>query len=169
MNMLKPHRRNPSRRRAAPKKFEDEKFVSGAIDRYQHSYDGHLGGGISGNENYYTSRRGNKFSTLKWNNKGRYTVQLRDFPESLLEFTSIWRDMNLVIPSELIPNIAAFLNIKNIDKQLIIDDDEFIAAEDNESKFEEISESDAESENEWNSEEETDDEEEWSEHSDDDD
>ncbi len=169
MNMLQQHRRNPTRRRAAPKKYEDEKFVCGSVDRYQHSYDGHTGQ-ISGNENYYTSQRGNKFSTLKWNDRGRYTAQLVDFPESLLEFTSIWRDLNLVIPSELIPNIAAFLNLKNIDKQLIIDDDEFIAAEDNESKFEEISESEADSENEWNSEEETDDdEEEWSEHSDDDD
>ena len=39
MNMLKEHRRNPTRRRKAPKRFEDEKFVSGAIDRYQHCYD----------------------------------------------------------------------------------------------------------------------------------
>ena len=27
MNMIQPHRRNPIRRRAAPKKFENEKFV----------------------------------------------------------------------------------------------------------------------------------------------
>ena len=32
-------RRNPIRNRSAPKRFEDEKFVSGAIDRYQHCYD----------------------------------------------------------------------------------------------------------------------------------
>ena len=167
MNMLKSHRRNPTRRRAAPKKYEDEKFVCGSVDRYQHSYDGHTGR-ISGNENYFTSRRGNKFYDVKWYDNGLYRKVFHDFPESLLEFTSIWRDMNLVIPSELISNIAAFLNIKNIDKQLIIDDDEFIAAEDNESKFEDISESEADSENEWNSEEETDDdnEEEWSEYDD---
>jgi hypothetical protein len=29
MNLVQPHRRNPSRRRNPPKKFEDEKVVSG--------------------------------------------------------------------------------------------------------------------------------------------
>ena len=70
MNMLKEHRRNPTRRRAAPKRFEDEKFVSGAIDRYQHCYDANKEGKydrINGDENYYTSSRGHKFTTLEWN------------------------------------------------------------------------------------------------------
>ena len=40
MNMLVPHRRNPSRRRQAPKRFEDEKFVSGRVDQYTRGYEG---------------------------------------------------------------------------------------------------------------------------------
>ena len=43
MNLVKPHRRNPSRRRSAPKKFEDEKFVSGRYDQYTRGYDGWVG------------------------------------------------------------------------------------------------------------------------------
>ena len=167
MNMLQPHRRNPSRSRLAPKRFEDEKFVSGAIDRYQHCYDNHYTGHIAGNENYYTTRRGNKFYNIKWNvcHNGLVSrrIVLRDFPESLLEFTSIWRDIKLVIPSEIIPVIASFLNIQNIDKLLIKDDDEFIATEHCSSDEEEIEEQE---EDEWNSEDETDDESEWSEYDD---
>ena len=99
MNMLKEHRRNPTRRRAAPKRFEDEKFVSGAIDRYQHCYDANNEGRydtINGHENYYTSKRGHKFTTIEWNNRGKYRIHKRDFTESLLEFTSIWRDMGRI-------------------------------------------------------------------------
>ena len=38
--MLIPHRRNPSRRRQAPKRYEDETFVSGRIDQYTRGYEG---------------------------------------------------------------------------------------------------------------------------------
>ena len=166
MNMLQPHRRS-GRRRTAPKRFEDEKFVSGAVDRYQHCYDNHYTGNISGNENYYTTRDGNKFVSAKWgvNANGRITYRLtqRDFPESLLEFNSIWRSKNRVIPSDVLSTIASFLNIKEVDKQLIKDDDEFIAAEDSEDECEEQEDEDKESEEEWDSEEETDDDEEWEE------
>jgi hypothetical protein len=168
MNMLTKHRRNPRRNRNAPKKFEDEKFVSGAIDRYQHCYEANKHGkydNINGDEDYYTTRDGRKFVTYKWGvTNGRITYRLtpRDFIESILEFTSIWRDIKLVIPSEIIPVIASFLNIKDIDKQLIKNDDEFIAADESEN------ETDDESENEdsWNSEDETDVESEWSEYDD---
>ena len=161
--MLKQHRRNPRRNRKPPKKFEDEKFVSGAIDRYQHCYDNHYTGNIAGNENYFTSRSGHKFCDIKWNDNQRYRLVPRDFPESLLEFTSIWRDAKLVIPSEIIPVIASFLNIKDIDKQLIKDDDEFIAAENSSSDEEEEQE---EEEEQWKSEDETDNDSEWSEYDD---
>ena len=60
-------RRNPIRNRSAPKRFEDEKFVSGAIDRYQHCYDANRVGKydvINGDENYYTTRDGRKFATF---------------------------------------------------------------------------------------------------------
>ena len=40
MNMLTPHRRNPSRRRQAPKRFEEEEFVSGRVDQYTRGYEG---------------------------------------------------------------------------------------------------------------------------------
>lgn len=128
MNMLKEHRRNPTRRRAAPKRFEDEKFVSGAVDRYQHCYDNHYTGNISGNENYY-NHRGRKIYNVKYNSKGQFRLHQRDFPESLLEFNSIWRSKNRVIPTDVLSTIASFLNIKEIDKQLIKEDDEFIVGE----------------------------------------
>ena len=159
MNMLKPHRRNPTRRRAAPKRFEDEKFVSGAVDEYQHCYDNHYTGNISGNENYY-NHRGRKIYNVKYNSKDNFCLHPRDFPESLLEFNSIWRSKNRVIPTDVLSTIASFLNIKEVDKQLIKEDDEFIAAEDSESECEELDDEDEEfdedcetSEEEWDSDE----------------
>lgn len=130
--MLKEHRRNPTRRRAAPKRFEDEKFVSGAIDRYQHCYDANKEGKydrINGDENYYTSRRGHKFTTLEWNDRGKYRIHKRDFTESLLEFSSIWRDMGRVLPGAIVSHIGGFLRISEVDKELIVDDDEFIVGD----------------------------------------
>ena len=164
MNMLKEHRRNPTRRRAAPKRFEDEEFVSGAVDRYQHCYDNHYTGNISGNENYYTTRDGRKFVSPKWGvTNGRITYRLtqRDFPESLLEFNSIWRSKNMVIPTDVLSTIASFLNIKEVDKQLIKEDDEFIVGElstdesasESEEDEDEYKTEDETSEEEWDSDE----------------
>ena len=113
MNMVQPHRRS-GRRRTAPKRFEDETFVSGAIDRYQHCYDANRPGKydhINGDENYYTTRRGNKFTTIEWNDKGKYRIHKRDFTESLLEFSSIWRDMGRVLPSAMVSHIGSFLRL----------------------------------------------------------
>ena len=160
-------RRNPTRNRSAPKRFEDEKFVSGAIDRYQHCYDANRPGkydDINGDENYYTTRDGRKFATFTWNsNNTMYRYELRDFTESVLEFTSIWRDMGMVLPSDLVSNISSFLKLSDIDQSLIADDDEFIVGDEElEDKEEEVSEE------EWNSDEETDDDGEWSEYSDED-
>ena len=160
-------RRNPTRNRSAPKRFEDEKFVSGAIDRYQHCYDANRPGkydDINGDENYYTTRDGRKFATFTWNsNNTMYRYELRDFTESVLEFTSIWRDMGMVLPSDLVSNISSFLKLSDIDQALIADDDEFIVGDEElEDKEEEVSEE------EWNSDEETDDDGEWSEYSDED-
>ena len=160
-------RRNPIRNRSAPKRFEDEKFVSGAIDRYQHCYDANRAGkydDINGDENYYTTRDGRKFATFTWNsNNTMYRYELRDFTESVLEFTSIWRDMGMVLPSDLVSNISSFLKLSDIDQSLIADDDEFIVGDEElEDKEEEVSEE------EWNSDEETDDDGEWSEYSDED-
>lgn len=165
MNMLTKHRRNPRRNRNAPKKFEDETFVSGAIDRYQHCYDANRKGKydlINGHEDYYTSRRGHKFTTIEWNDRGKYKIHKRDFSESLLEFSSIWRDMGHILPGAIVSHIGGFLRISNVDKELVADDDEFIAADESEN------ETDDESENEdsWNSEDETDVESEWSEYDD---
>jgi len=132
--MLKEHRRNPTRRRTAPKRFEDEKFVSGAIDRYQHCYDANRQGkydSINGHENYYTSKRGHKFTTIEWNNHNtKYRIHKRDFTESLLEFTSIWRDMGRILPGDIVSHIGGFLRISDVDKQLVAEDDEFIVGDD---------------------------------------
>lgn len=160
-------RRNPTRNRSAPKRFEDEKFVSGAIDRYQQCYDANRVGkydDINGDENYYTTRDGRKFATFTWNsNNTIYRYTMRDFAESVLEFTSIWRDMGMVLSGVLVSNISSFLKISDIDQALIADDDEFVVGDEElEDKEEEVSEE------EWNSDEETDDDGEWSEYSDED-
>jgi hypothetical protein len=170
MNMIQPHRRS-GRSRAAPKRYEDEKFVSGAVDRYQHCYDANRSGKqdyINGHENYYTSRRGHKFTTVEWRvAQGRITqkVVLRDFAESLLEFSSIWRDMGRILPGALVSRIGEYLRISDVDKALVVEDDEFIVGDDEvEPKKWSCSGlpmDDDESEEEWDSEEETDDDEEW--------
>ena len=161
MNLVTPHRRNPSRRRQAPKRFEDEKFVSGAVDRYQHCYDANRTGKydcINGDEDYYTTRDGRKFATFTWNsNNTMYRYELRDFTESVLEFTSIWRDLGMVLPGHMVSHISSFLKLSDIDQALIADDDEFVVGDDQE----EIQSLEDKSEEEWDSNEETDDESEW--------
>ena len=162
-------RRNPTRNRKAPKRFEDEKFVSGAIDRYQHCYDANKKGKydcINGHENYYTSSRGHKFSTIEWNDKGLYRIHKRDFAESLLEFTSIWRDAGKVLPGAIVSYIGEYLRISKFDQAVIADDDEFIVGDEEEEDQPKkwccsglpIEDK---SEEEWNSEEETDDDSDW--------
>tara|TARA_A100001015_G_scaffold263554_1_gene310611 strand:- start:238 stop:882 length:645 start_codon:yes stop_codon:yes gene_type:complete len=171
MNMIQPHRRS-GRRRTAPKRFEDEKFVSGAVDRYQHCYDANRAGKqdyINGDENYYTSRRGHKFTTIEWNNRGKYRIHKRDFAESLLEFSSIWRDMGRVLPGALVSRIGEYLRISDVDKALVAEDDEFIVGDNSDIDEPQpkkwscsgLPMDDDESEEEWDSEEETDDDEEW--------
>tara|TARA_B100000902_G_scaffold397225_1_gene460351 strand:+ start:64 stop:606 length:543 start_codon:yes stop_codon:yes gene_type:complete len=131
-------RRNPIRNRIAPKRFEDEKFVSGSIDRYQHCYDANNTGKydcINGDEDYYTTRDGRKFTTLEWRVvKGRiiHRFRPRDFTESVLEFTSIWRDLGMVLPGALVSHISSFLKLSNIDQALIADDDEFVVGDEEE-------------------------------------
>ena len=132
MNLLQPHRRNPSRRRSAPKRFEDETFVSGAVDRYQHCYEANKPGkydSINGNENYYHNRRGQKFTTIEFNDKGRYRIHRRDFSESLLEFSSIWRDMGRVLPGSIVSHIGEYLRLSDVDQSHLEADDEFIAGD----------------------------------------
>ncbi len=168
-------RRNPMRKRNAPKRFEDEKFISGAVDRYQHCYDANVQGkndSINGHENYYTTRDGRKFTTLEWRKvKGKKILRQywrpRDFTESVLEFTSIWRDMGMVLPGAMVSHISSFLKLSDIDQALIADDDEFIVGD------EEVEEAqpkkwccsgltiEDKSEEEWDSDEETDDDSEW--------
>ena len=160
MNLLQPHRRNPSRRRSAPKRFEDEKFVSGAIDRYQHCYEANKIGKydcINGNENYYQNRHYKKFTTSIINNRGRYKIHRRDFSESLLEFSSIWRDMGLELPGSMVAHIGNYLRLSDIDKSNLEQDDEFIVGDDK-SDREDVNEDN--SEEEWDSDYETS-EEEW--------
>ena len=164
-------RRNPRRNRNAPKRYEDEKFVSGSIDRYQHCYDANREGkydSINGNEDYYTTRDGRKFATFTWNsNHTMYRYALRDFAESVLEFTSIWRVMKMVLPSAMVSHISSFLKLSNIDQALIADDDEFIVGDEEEQEIESKKWScsglpmEDKSEEEWDSDEETDDESEW--------
>lgn len=168
-------RRNPRRNRNAPKRFEDEKFVSGSIDRYQHCYDANREGkydSINGNEDYYTTRDGRKFTTLEWRVvKGKKILRQywrpRDFTESVLEFTSIWRDMGMVLAGALVSHISSFLKLSNIDQALIADDDEFVVGDEEEEEAQPKKwccsglTIEDKSEEEWDSDEETDDENEW--------
>lgn len=164
-------RRNPRRNRNAPKRYEDEKFVSGSIDRYQHCYDANREGKydrINGDEDYYTTRDGRKFATFTWNaDNTMYRYALRDFTESVLEFTSIWRDMGRVLPGALVSHISSFLKLSNIDQALIADDDEFVVGDEEEEEAEPKKWScsglpmEDKSEDEWDSDEETDEESEW--------
>ena len=153
-------RRNPRRNRTAPKRFEDEKFVSGAIDRYQHCYEANKCGkydSINSDEDYYTTRDGRKFATFTWNSDNTmYRYALRDFTESVLEFTSIWRDLGMVLPGHMVSHISSFLKLSNIDQALIADDDEFIVGD----KEDDCFQIEDKSEEEWDSDEETD-ESEW--------
>ena len=159
-------RRNPKRNRTAPKRFEDEKFVSGAVDRYQHCYEANKEGKydcINGNEDYYTTKDGRKFATFTWNSDNTmYRYALRDFPESVLEFTSIWRDKKMVLPSAIVSVISSFLKLSEIDQALIADDDEFVVGDEEEEPKWSCSGLPMEdkSEEEWDSYEETD-ESEW--------
>jgi hypothetical protein len=167
--LMREHRRNPTRNRKVPKRFEDEKFVCGSVDRYQHAYDGwYKEGSYVANcedaEKHFTNRRGLKWCELRCTNLGRkvlkhgeYRMHYKDFPESLLEFSSIWRDMGFVLPGALVSQIGEYLEIKQIDKQLVEADDEFIVNDEEEEEVE-VSNSDEE---EFDSEEETDDDEEW--------
>ena len=139
MNMLIPHRRS-GRRRQAPKRFEDEKFVSGRVDQYTRGYEGRDSNWYAAEEdaeNYYNDCKGRKFANYVWNARGKYRVHLRDFPESLLELTSIWRDLDMVLPSAIVSKIGGFLRLSQTDKDLLVDDDEFIAGDESESESEE--------------------------------
>ena len=140
MNMLTPHRRNPSRRRQAPRRYEDEKFVSGRIDQYTRDYEGrdsNWKASAEDAENYYNTKNGRKFSNYVWNARGRYSIQLRDFPETLLELTSIWRDFGLELPGSLLQEIGSYLRISNVDRALLEDDDAFVVGDnDSESEYE---------------------------------
>jgi len=147
MNMLKEHRRNPSRRRQTPKRFEDEKFISGRYDQYTRGYDGwqpktSYGAQRENAENYYHDNNGGRFATYVWNARGKYTVQMRDFPESLLELTSIWRDLGKTLPTDIVEKIGGFLNFDSSSKQvgMLAQDDEFIAADESEDESIEDSE-----------------------------
>ena len=67
-----------------------------------------------------------------------YRYALRDFTESVLEFTSIWRDMGMVLPSNLVSNISSFLKLSDIDQALIADDDEFIVGDEELEVYKEV-------------------------------
>ena len=135
MNMLIPHRRS-GRRRQAPKRFEDEKFVNGNFDQYSRDFSGHKEDKWKSKwqdaENYYHTQNGRKFVSAAWNKESGYRLQLRDFPESLLELTSIWRDFDRELPSDIIDHIGKFLNFTQIDQALLAEDDAFIAGDESE-------------------------------------
>ena len=141
------HRRS-TRTRREPKRFTDEKFVSGRVDQYTRGYSGWQEDKwlkkYQDSEEYYHDHRNRKFATVNWINSKRYRVHLRDFPESLLEFVSIWRDYGLVMPGDVLDKIGSYLRISAVDKALLVEDDTFITA-DHDEECEEIDHSDEES------------------------
>ena len=156
--LIKQHRRNPTRNRRSPKRYEDETFVSGAIDRYQHSFNGRFKEGTWVADEQDTDYH--------------FTNQF-DYTESLLEFTSIWRGMGHVLPSDVVSHISKYLRLSDVDKFNIAEDDEFIVDDySSDSEVKPIKwccsgDSIKDDEDEWCSDEETDVESDWSEYSDD--
>ncbi len=148
MASLIPHHRRSTRTRREPKRFTDEKFVSGRVDQYTRGYSGwhedRWRNKYQDAENYYHDHRNRKFGSVSWTKKNKYHVNLRDFPESLLEFSSIWRDFGYEMPDVVLDKIGSFLNISSTDQALLVDDDAFITA-DHEEECEEIDHSDEES------------------------
>ena len=138
MASLTPEHRRSTRTRREPKRFTDEKFVSGRVDQYTRGYSGWQEdkwlNKYQDAENYFHDHKNRKFGTVNWINSGKYRVNLRDFPESLLEFVSIWRDFNRVLPSAVVSHIGEFLRFSKIDQDLLIDDDEFIAGDESENE-----------------------------------
>ena len=133
--LLTPHHRRSGRIRRKPKKYEDETFVSGAVDRYVQNYNGrfketHWVAEKQDKDTYYENKRYNNF----------------DYAESLLEFTSIWRDLQKELPGVLVENIGSYLNLRDTDTQkgMLAKDDEFIVNDLKEENVDEISDSDEE-------------------------
>ena len=146
MASLTPQHRRSTRTRREPKRFTDEKFVSGRVDQYTRGYEGrdsNWRADLEDAENYYHTINGRRFANYVWNSKGKYKVHLRDFPESLLEFSSIWRDFGYEMPDIVLDKIGSFLNISSTDQALLVDDDAFITA-DHDEECEEIDHSDEE-------------------------
>ena len=146
MASLTPQHRRSTRTRREPKRFTDEKFISGRVDQYTRGYEGrdsNWRARFEDAENYYHTINGRRFANHVWNSKGKYRVHIRDFPESLLEFSSIWRDFGYEMPDVVLDKIGSFLNISSTDQALLVADDAFITA-DNDEECEEIDHSDEE-------------------------
>ena len=146
MASLTPQHRRSTRTRRQPKRFTDEKFISGRVDQYTRGYEGrdsNWRARFEDAENYYHTINGRKFSTFHWNSKHQPRANLRDFPESLLEFSSIWRDFGYEMPDVVLDKIGSFLNISSTDQALLVADDAFITA-DHDEECEEIDHSDEE-------------------------
>ena len=170
--LLTPQHRRSTRTRRAPKRYEDETFVSGAIDRYQPNYNGRFK-----EDSWVAKRQDAENHFVYYNNNYR---NYYDFAESLLEFTSIWRDMNKELPGYIVEKIGSYLRLRDVDKQtgMLAQDDEFIAVDDRESLQMNCKQNRApnggfivensDEEEEWLSEDETDEESNWSEYSDND-
>ena len=146
MASLTPQHRRSTRTRRQPKRFTDEKFISGRVDQYTRGYEGrdsNWRARFEDAENYYRTINGRKFSTFHWNSKHQPRATLRDFPESLLEFSSIWRDFGYEMPDVVLDKIGSFLNISSTDQALLVADDAFITA-DHDEECEAIDHSDEE-------------------------
>lgn len=146
MASLTPQHRRSTRTRHQPKRFTDEKFISGRVDQYTRGYEGrdsNWRARFEDAENYYHTINGRRFANHVWNSRGKYRVHMRDFPESLLEFSSIWRDFGYEMPNVVLDKIGSFLNISSTDQALLVADDAFITA-DHDEECEEIDHSDEE-------------------------
>ena len=146
MASLTPQHRRSTRTRREPKRFTDEKFISGRVDQYTRGYEGrdsNWRADLEDAENYYHTINGRRFANHVWNSRGKYRVDLRDFPESLLEFSSIWRDFGYEMPDVVLDKIGSFLNISSTDQALLVADDAFITA-DHDEECDEIDHSDEE-------------------------
>ena len=141
--LLTPQHRRSTRSRKAPKRYEDEKFVSGKYDRYSSNYNGRfkknsIVSDRQDADNYYRNEKGERLGSIHTYKKNYFDALKGefyyekiipiDFLETLFAFTCYWRKKKLILPGDIVNYIGSYLNFKEIEEN-IAKDDEFIVSD----------------------------------------
>lgn len=123
MTSLTPQHRRSTRTKRQPKRFTEEKFVSGIIDYYRRGYDGMYeeGSRTADMEDYEKDFCG----------RNQYSYG-GDYTETLMEFARIMRGRGIVLPDVITEKIGSYMNIPYSDRHpsIISKDEAFIADDD---------------------------------------